>query len=128
MAGGHDHRHTVITELSENGTSREAIKSMVGHVSDAMVERYSHMNPQNRIHLIVLSVVAGVQAIYTGEFRFVSTGTRAEGKEYISPVSPVDRSLSGRYCSGPMKFVMPYVEGTQSFFFVSERAAERHTT
>ena len=39
----HDHRHTVITELSENGTSREAIKSMVGHVSDAMVERYSHI-------------------------------------------------------------------------------------
>jgi hypothetical protein len=33
----------VITELSENGTSREAIKSMVGHVSDAMVERYSHI-------------------------------------------------------------------------------------
>lgn len=39
----HDNRHTVITELSENGASREAIKSLVGHVSDAMVERYSHI-------------------------------------------------------------------------------------
>jgi integrase len=39
----HDNRHTLVTELAENGASLETIKSIVGHVSHQMVERYSHI-------------------------------------------------------------------------------------
>jgi hypothetical protein len=39
----HDNRHTLVTELSEPGAGDEAIMSIAGHVSRAMLSRYSHV-------------------------------------------------------------------------------------
>jgi integrase len=40
----HDTRHTVVTELGESGASPATIKASVGHVSQRMLDRYSHPN------------------------------------------------------------------------------------
>ena len=39
----HDHRHTLVTELAESGAGDEVIMSIAGHVSRAMLSRYSHV-------------------------------------------------------------------------------------
>lgn len=40
----HDCRHTFITRLAENpNVSEETIRSLAGHVSKKMLERYSHI-------------------------------------------------------------------------------------
>jgi len=39
----HDNRHTLVTELAESGAGDEVIMSIAGHVSRAMLSRYSHM-------------------------------------------------------------------------------------
>lgn len=40
----HDLRHTFITRLAENpNVSEETIRSLAGHVSRRMLERYSHI-------------------------------------------------------------------------------------
>jgi hypothetical protein len=39
----HDNRHTLVTELAESGADDEVIMSIVGHVSRAMLSRYSHV-------------------------------------------------------------------------------------
>jgi integrase len=39
----HDNRHTLVTELSEWGAGDEVIMSIAGHVSQAMLARYSHV-------------------------------------------------------------------------------------
>jgi len=39
----HDNRHTLITELAETGAGDEVIMSIAGHVSRAMLSRYSHV-------------------------------------------------------------------------------------
>jgi len=39
----HDNRHTVVTELAESGAGDEVIMSIAGHVSRAMLSRYSHV-------------------------------------------------------------------------------------
>jgi len=46
----HDNRHTLVTELSESGVGDEVIMSIAGHVSRAMLSRYSHvpMEPKRR--------------------------------------------------------------------------------
>lgn len=38
----HDLRHQVVTELLENGVPDSTVKSLVGHVSQRMLEHYSH--------------------------------------------------------------------------------------
>src|ERR1700722_9757081 len=38
----HDNRHTLVTELAESGAGDEVIMSIAGHVSRAMLSRYSH--------------------------------------------------------------------------------------
>jgi len=40
----HDLRHTVVTQLSESGATPAAIKASIGHVSQQMLDRYSHAN------------------------------------------------------------------------------------
>lgn len=40
---GHDNRHTLVTELSDSGAGDEVIMSIAGHVSRAMLSRYSHV-------------------------------------------------------------------------------------
>ena len=40
----HDrYRHTLVTELAESGAGDEVIMSIAGHVSRAMLSRYSHV-------------------------------------------------------------------------------------
>jgi len=39
----HDLRHCLVTELAEAGASDATIKAIAGHVSQAMLERYSHV-------------------------------------------------------------------------------------
>lgn len=39
----HDLRHHSITELAESGASEQTIKAIAGHVSNRMLERYSHI-------------------------------------------------------------------------------------
>src|SRR5436305_15040170 len=39
----HDNRHTLVTELSESGAGDEVIMSIAGHVSRALLSRYSHV-------------------------------------------------------------------------------------
>ena len=39
----HDNRHTLVNELSESGAGYEVIMSVAGHVSRAMLSRYSHV-------------------------------------------------------------------------------------
>ncbi len=39
----HDNRHTLITELAENGAGDQTIMEIAGHVSRQMLSRYSHI-------------------------------------------------------------------------------------
>ncbi|MCX6633059.1 MAG: site-specific integrase, partial [Candidatus Solibacter sp.] len=39
----HDNRHTLVTELAESGDGDEVIMSIAGHVSRAVLSRYSHV-------------------------------------------------------------------------------------
>jgi integrase len=39
----HDNRHTLVTELAESGVGDEVIMQIAGHVSRAMLSRYSHI-------------------------------------------------------------------------------------
>ena len=39
----HDNCHTLVTELAESGAGDEVIMSIAGHVSCAMLSRYSHV-------------------------------------------------------------------------------------
>jgi hypothetical protein len=39
----HDNRHTLVTELAESGAGDEVIMGIAGHVSRAMLARYSHV-------------------------------------------------------------------------------------
>ncbi len=39
----HDNRHTLVTALAESGAGDEVIMSIAGHVSRAMLSRYSHV-------------------------------------------------------------------------------------
>ncbi len=39
----HDNRHTLVTELAEQGTGDEVIRDIAGHVSKQMLKHYSHV-------------------------------------------------------------------------------------
>ena len=47
-------RHTLVTELSESGASDEVIMSIAGHVSRAMLSRYSHVRMKAKALLVWL--------------------------------------------------------------------------
>jgi len=42
----HDSRHTLVTELAENGASDQIIMDIAGHVSRQMLKHYSHIRMQ----------------------------------------------------------------------------------
>ena len=44
----HDTRHTVISQLGEQGASSETIMAVAGHVSGQMLRRYSHISLESR--------------------------------------------------------------------------------
>jgi site-specific recombinase XerD len=48
----HDNRHTLVTELSESGAGDEVIMSIAGHVSRAMLSRYSHVRMEAKRHAL----------------------------------------------------------------------------
>jgi integrase len=48
----HDNRHTLITELAESGAGDEVIMSIAGHVSRAMLSRYSHVRMEAKRHAL----------------------------------------------------------------------------
>lgn len=48
----HDNRHTLITELAESGDGGEVIMSIAGHVSRAMLSRYSHVRMEAKRHAL----------------------------------------------------------------------------
>jgi integrase len=39
----HDLRHTALTKMAEAGTPESTMKALAGHMSAAMLERYSHI-------------------------------------------------------------------------------------
>jgi hypothetical protein len=45
----HDNRYTLVTELSESGAGDEVIMSIAGHVSRAMLSRYSHVRMERSV-------------------------------------------------------------------------------
>jgi hypothetical protein len=45
---GADNRHTLVTELAESGAGDEVIMSIAGHVSRAMLSRYSHVRMETK--------------------------------------------------------------------------------
>jgi integrase len=45
MAGMHAFRHYRVTALMESGVPLETIKVWIGHGSEAMIRRYSHLQP-----------------------------------------------------------------------------------
>ena len=55
----HDARHTLITQLSENGAGEQTIMDIAGHVSRSMLKRYSHMRMKAKREAL--------EAIATGE-------------------------------------------------------------
>jgi integrase len=62
----HDNRHTLVTELAESGAGDEVIMSIAGHVSRAMLSRYSHVRMEAKRR--ALDEIAGRQ-IATDEKR-----------------------------------------------------------
>ena len=48
----HDNRHTLVTELAECGAGDEVIMSIAGHVSRAMLSRYSHVRMEAKRHAL----------------------------------------------------------------------------
>jgi integrase len=48
----HDNRHTLVTELAEGGAGDEVIMSIAGHVSRAMLSRYSHVRMEAKRHAL----------------------------------------------------------------------------
>jgi hypothetical protein len=48
----HDNRYTLVTELAESGAGDEVIMSIAGHVSRAMLSRYSHVRMETKRHAL----------------------------------------------------------------------------
>jgi integrase len=48
----HDNRHTLVTELAESGAGDDVIMSIAGHVSRAMLSRYSHVRMEAKRHAL----------------------------------------------------------------------------
>jgi integrase len=48
----HDLRHTAITKMAESGASDSSIMAIAGHLSRAMMERYSHIRMQAKRHAV----------------------------------------------------------------------------
>ncbi len=55
----HDNRHTLVTELAESGAGDEVIMSIAGHVSRAMLSRYSHVRLEAKRR--ALNAIAALQ-------------------------------------------------------------------
>ena len=86
----HDLRHHAITELAESGASEQTIMAIAGHVSRAMLERYSHIRVEaKRAALEALSSIKpeGSGTVY---------GTVDQNVPIYSDLSPMNASGVGQ--------------------------------
>ena len=63
----HDNRHSLVTELAESGAGDEVIMSIAGHVSRAMLSRYSHVRTEAKRR--ALDEIAARQRAADGKLR-----------------------------------------------------------
>jgi integrase len=76
----HDNHHTLVTELSKSGAGDEVIMSIAGHVSRAMLSRYSHVRMEAKRR--ALDEIAARQRSADEKRE-----TEAERQEQTGPVS-----------------------------------------
>ena len=82
----HDNRHTLVTELAESGAGDEVIMSIAGHVSRAMLSRYSHVRMEAKRR--ALDEIAARQR--------AADEKRQEGERLKRPQSLLNRVQSSR--------------------------------
>ena len=61
----HDNRHTLITEMAENGAGDETIMSIAGHVDRQMLRHYSHIRMKAKREAVE-SVIASRRGLPIG--------------------------------------------------------------
>ena len=81
----HDNRHTLVTELSESGAGDEVIMSIAGHVSRALLSRYSHVRMEAKRR--ALDEIAARQLTADEKRKADSERqARSSGGHFLSPV------------------------------------------
>ncbi len=80
----HDLRHHAITELAESGASEQTIKAIAGHVSQRMLDRYSHIRLEAKR--------AALQGAFRGSYG-TNNGTKGG---HVQPPSPQVVDSNGR--------------------------------
>jgi len=78
----HDNRHTLVTELAEGGAGDEVIMSIAGHVSRAMLSRYSYVRMEAKRR--ALDEISGRQNAADEKRK-----EEAEGREQAAVALPV---------------------------------------
>ena len=84
VARWHDNRRTLVTELSESGAGDEVIMSIAGHVSRAMLSRYSHVRMEAKRR--ALDEIAAGQ-IAADEKRKAETERQQRGRVVSQPAA-----------------------------------------
>jgi integrase len=64
----HDHRHTLITQLAENGAGEETIRQIVGHVSKEVLRDYLHVRMKAKREALE-SIVGSTEEPQMGDSR-----------------------------------------------------------
>jgi integrase len=78
----HDNRHTLVTELAESGAGDEVIMSIAGHVSRAMLSRYSHVRMEAKRR--ALDAIAAQQNAADGQGQQDEAERKQQGE--IEPI------------------------------------------
>jgi integrase len=86
----HDLRHHAITELAESGASEQTIMAIAGHVSRAMLERYSHIRVEAK--RAALEALASIKPEGCGTVY----GTVDQNVPTYSDLSPMNASEGAR--------------------------------
>jgi integrase len=98
----HDLRHHAITELAESQTSDQTIRSIAGHVSEKMLEHYSHIRlDAKRSALNALSSRGKLEGYGTNDDTNTDTGSQArvqviENMVDVAGLEPAASSLRTR--------------------------------
>lgn len=71
----HDHRHTLITQLAENGAGEETIRQIVGHVSKEVLRDYLHVRMKAKRDALESIVTSPVQSDNPGDQQRENTQT-----------------------------------------------------
>lgn len=86
----HDLRHHAITELAESGASEQTIMAIAGHISRAMLERYSHIRVEAK--RAALEALSGRKPEGNGTIY----GTVDQNVPVYSDLSPMNASEVGQ--------------------------------